>query len=124
MNWLKKTLRRSTIAETRAERDIRFLGEQDGLPEQEIKARWKPILASFPDILRAYLAIVSFDGSQTYQVALCIRSRTSDDLRLVDALAQPFREMFNNATPLDIMFLNETEEEQVKSVCRAFYQAT
>lgn len=123
MNWLKKTFRHSTIAETRMERDIQFLGEQDGKSEQEIKAYWKPILASFPDILRAYLAIVSFDHSQSYQVSLCIRSRTGDDLRLVDALAQPFREMFNAATPLDIMFLNEAEDAEVQKVCRAFYEA-
>jgi hypothetical protein len=122
MNWLKKTFGKSTSAETRKEHTIRFLGEQDGPPEQEIKTRWQPILATFPDVLRAYLAIASMDQSQNYQVVLCIRSKMGDDPRLVDSLAQPFREMFNTATPLDIMFLNEAQEADVKKVCRAFYE--
>ncbi len=122
MNWLKKTFGKSTNAETRKERNIRFLGEQDGQIEKEIKARWQPILATFPDVLCAYLAIASFGQSQNYQVVLCIRSKMGDDPRLVDALLQPFRELFNAATPLDIMFLNVAQEADVKKVCRAFYE--
>jgi hypothetical protein len=122
MNWFKKTFGRSTSAETRKERDIRFLGEQDGQIEKEIKARWQSILATFPDVLRAYLAIASFGQSQNYQVVLCIMSKTGENPLLVDALAQPFREMFNAATPLDIMFLNAANEVDVKKVCRAFYE--
>jgi len=123
MNWFKKTFGRSTSAETRKEHDIRFLGEQDGQIEKEIKARWQSILATFPDILHAYLAIASFGQSQNYQVVLCIMSKTGENPLLVDALAQPFREMFNAATPLDIMFLNAATEADVKKVCRAFYEA-
>jgi hypothetical protein len=124
MNWFKKTFGKSTSAETRKERHIRFLGEQDGPPEQEIKARWQSILATFPDVLRAYLAIASFGQSQNYQVVLCIRSKMGNNPLVVDALAQPFREMFNAATPLDIIFLNEAQEEDVKKVCRAFYEVS
>lgn len=123
MNWLKKTFENPTNAKARKEHDIRFLGEQDGLPEQEIKARWQLILATFPNVLRAYLAIVSFERSQSYQVALCIWSKLGDDPRLIDALAKPFREMFNSAAPLDIMFLNAAQESEIKRVCRAFYEA-
>ncbi len=124
MNWLKKTFGKSTSAETRKERNIRFLGEQDGQIEKEIKARWQPILATFPDVLRAYLAIASLSQSQNYQVVLCILSKKGDDPLLVNALAQPFREMFNATTPLDIMFLNVAQETDVQKVCRAFYEAT
>ena len=122
MNWFKKTFGKSTRAETRKERDIRFLGEQDGQIEKEIKARWQSILATFPDVLRAYLAIASFNQSQNYQVVLCIQSKKGDDPLLVNALAQPFREMFNATTPLDIMFLNAAQEIDIQKVCRAFYE--
>src|SRR5688572_12273111 len=122
MNWFKKTFGKSTKEEPRPERHIRFLGEQDGSPEQEIKARWQPILATFPDVLRAYLAIPSFSQSQNYQVVLCIRSKMGNNPLLVDALAQPFREMFNTATPLDIIFLDAAQETDIKKVCRAFYE--
>lgn len=63
----------------RIEYDIQFLAEQDGPIEQEIKARWKPILVTFPDVLRAYLAIASFDQLRTHQVVLCICSKTGED---------------------------------------------
>jgi len=122
MNWFKKTFGRSTSAETRKERDIRFLREQDGQIEKEVKARWQSILATFPDVLRAYLAIASFGQSQNYQVVLCLMSKTGENPLLVDALAQPFQEMFNAATPLDILFLNAATEVDVKKVCRAFYE--
>jgi hypothetical protein len=122
MKWLKKTFEKSTSGETRKERNIHFLGEQDGPIEQQIKARWQSILATFPDVLRAYLAIASFGQSQNYQVVLCIMSKTGDNPLLVDALVQPFREMFNTATPIDIMFLHAANEVDVKKVCRAFYE--
>jgi len=122
MNWFKKTFGRSTSAETRKERDSRFLREQDGQIEKEVKARWQSILATFPDVLRAYLAIASFGQSQNYQVVLCLMSKTGENPLLVDALAQPFQEMFNAATPLDILFLNAATEVDVKKVCRAFYE--
>ncbi len=122
MNWFKKTFRKSTSVEARRERDIRFLGEQDGQIEKEIKVRWQPILASFPDVVRAYLVIASFDQSQNYQVVLCIQSKKGDDPLLINALAQPFREMFNAATPLDIIFLDAAQEFDVQKVCRAFYE--
>ncbi|MDQ3005189.1 MAG: enhanced serine sensitivity protein SseB C-terminal domain-containing protein [Chloroflexota bacterium] len=122
MNWFKKTFEKSVNAEVRKERDILFLGEQDGPPEQQLKARWQSILATFPDVLRAYLAIASFGQSENYQVVLCIWSKTGDNPLLVNALTQPFHEMFNAATPLDIMFLNAATEADLKKVCRAFYE--
>jgi len=122
MNVFKKAFVNRSNAQARSERKIRFLGEQDGPIEQEIKARWKKILISFPQALRVYLAIVSFGGAQHPQVALCVRSEMGDNARLVEALAEPFRQMFNAATPLDIMFLDEAQEVEVKKVCRAFYE--
>jgi|WetSurMetagenome_2_1015567.scaffolds.fasta_scaffold1147229_1 hypothetical protein len=79
MNWFKKTFGKLTNTESRIEYDIQFLAEQDGPIEQEIKARWKPILVTFPDVLRAYLAIASFDQLRTHQVVLCICSKTGED---------------------------------------------
>lgn len=123
MNWFKKTFAKLTNVDSRIEYDILFLGEQDGAIEQEIKARWKSILLAFPDVLRAYLAIASFDQSRTHQVVLCICSKTGEDPLLIEALFQPFREMFNATTSLDILFLDGAREADVKKVCKAFYEA-
>jgi hypothetical protein len=122
MNWFKKTFGKLTGVESRIEYDIQFLGQQDGPIEQEIKARWKSILVTFPDVLRAYLAIASFDPFTAHQVVLSICSQTGEDPLLIDALIKPFREMFNAATSIDILFLDGAQEADVKKVCRAFYE--
>ena len=123
MKWLKHMLGRSDSAEVHVQQDVQFLGEQDGKVEQDIKARWTPILAQSPSVQRAYLAIVSYDRAATYQPALCIRHSRGDDPALVDALSDPFRQIFNSSTALDIMFLRPEQETEVRRVCRAFYDA-
>jgi len=123
MKWLKHMFERSESPEIHVQPDVQFLGEQDGHVEQDIKARWTPILAKSPFVQRAYLAIVSYDQASTYQPALCIRHSRGDDRALVDALSEPYRQIFNSSQALDIMFLRPEQEAQVKSVCRAFYEA-
>ena len=105
------------------EYDIRFLGEQDGQPERELKARWLPILSQSPSVRRAFLAIVSYDRAATYQPALCISQTGGDERALVDSLSIAFRQQFNSSQALDIMFLRPEQETQLAKVCRAFYEA-
>jgi hypothetical protein len=103
--------------------DIRFLGEQDGQVERDLKARWQPILAQSPSVQRAYLAIVSYDRAATYQPVLCMRHSGGDESALVELLSAPFRQMFNNSQALDIMFLSPEQEIELKKVCRLFYDS-
>jgi hypothetical protein len=122
MQWLKHLLGKPSSAEARFERNISFLGEQDGEPERELKSQWRTILAGYPNVTRAYLAIVSFDGVAGTP-ALCISSRSSETPQLVDALAAPFQQLFNKQVFLEIMFMSEEQEYQVRNVCRPFYEA-
>lgn len=123
MKWLKRLFGRSEAVEVHVQPDVQFLGEQDGRVEQDIKARWAPILARSPFVQRAYLAIVSYDRAATYQPTLCITHTQGDDVALVEALSEPFRQTFNTSQALDIMFLRPEQEAQVRKVCRAFYDA-
>jgi hypothetical protein len=123
MKWLKHMFGRTESAEVHVQPDVQFLGEQDGQVEQDIKARWTPILAQSPSVQRAYLAIVSYDRAATYQPALCITHSLGDDPALVEALSEPFRRIFNTSQALDILFLRPEQEAQVRRVCRAFYDA-
>jgi len=70
------------------EYDILFLGEQNG-------------------------AIASFDQSGTRQAVLCICSETGEGPLLIEALFQPFRQMFSAATSIDILFLDGAREADV-----------
>jgi hypothetical protein len=48
-----------------------------------------------PEVGDAYLALGSYDQSQNCQPVLCIRSLWAHDVRLVDELAAPFKEVFS-----------------------------
>jgi hypothetical protein len=103
--------------------DIRFLGEQDGRVEQDLKTLWRPILAKCLTAKRGYLALVSYDRAVTFQPVLCIRHEGGDDRELAEALSMPFHQMFSSSQALDIMFLSPEKEAELTKVCRAFYDA-
>ena len=50
--WKKRRPR----AESRVAKSIRFVGEQDGVPERELQGRVVPLLAKRGVVERAYLA--------------------------------------------------------------------
>jgi SseB protein C-terminal domain len=122
MKWLKQMLGHSNVAEVLIQPDIQFLGEQDGSPEQTIKARWLPIFSQNTSVQSAFLAIVSFDRAATYHPALCIRSSLGDDSALIEKLAAAFKEVFAGSQMLDIMFVTNEQEAQIRKVCRPFYE--
>jgi hypothetical protein len=123
MKWLKHLLGQPALAQPFKQPRVQFIGEQDGAVEQDIKSRWKPILSRNPGVQSAYLALGTYDESQSYQPVLCIRSSRGHDPRLVDELAAPFKDVFSRDCALDIMFLDAAKEAEVRSVCCAFYQA-
>jgi len=110
-------------AEVHVQPSVQFLGERDGQVEQDIKTRWTPILAQSPSVQCAYLANVSYDDAASYQPALCIGRSGGNDPAHVDALSEPFRQIFNTSAALDTMFLRPEQETEVSKVCRAFYDA-
>jgi hypothetical protein len=107
--------------EARGERAIRFLGEQDGKPERAFVASVVPILRQRPAILRAYLARADFGPGSEPAVVLCVLG--PEDESLVAEVAAIFAERFKQGVPLDILFLKELQEAQLRQVCRAFYCA-
>ena len=123
MKWLKHLVGRPALAQPFKQPRVQFVGEQDGPVEHDIKSRWEPILSRHPEVRSAYLALGTYDQSQSYQPVLCIRSSRAHDSRLVDELAAPFKDVFSRDCALDIMFLNADKEAEVRSVCSAFYQA-
>jgi len=122
MKWLRHLLGRPAVAEAHVERNIEFLGEQDGEPERNLKAGWTPVLSQRSSVQRAYLAIISLDRSATHHPALCIHSSAGCDPSLVDELAVVFKQVFARTQILDIMFLSDEQEQQLVRVCRPFYE--
>ena len=98
---------------------IRFLGEQSGAPESELKLALQPLFKDRSQVRRAYLARVAYVGEEVWRVALCIYGPGDPDL--VALVESVFRQQFAKGVPLDIVFLSEEQDLQAQQACQPFY---
>ena len=112
--------KRQRPPEIRTETQIRFVCEQDGVPERELKALLAPELVS-RNVERAYLARIEYQDPSAYEVALCVRG--VEDLGLVQAVADHFAKLFGRTVHLDTLFLSDAQEQELARVCNPFYRA-
>ena len=81
MSWFKdkhpQTPERLTPPTTR------FLAEQDGVPERELKACFVELFRKQPTVERAYLALVEHGDGKGVHVTLAIRCSSGDDPALI-----------------------------------------
>jgi hypothetical protein len=102
--------------------EVNFIGEQSGPIEDEIKAKFREVFGNTPTVLSAYLARLSLGEPAGYSVGLCIRSTIGLDPSLQQRLARIFIDIgFNSDQQLDILFIREDQEQELRRVCRAFY---
>ena len=123
MKWIKNLFSSSKAPRVHIEHAVRFVGEQDGQVEREIKALWKSIFLKTPSVKRAYLALITYENSSTPQPTLCIQHSEDGNLALVNSVSDPFRGIFNTSVALDVLFLTPEQETQVRRVCKPFYEA-
>jgi len=100
---------------------LRFLGEQDGPPERELKFRLAQFFQSDQSVTTAYLARVTY-GGESFAVALCLRVRFAFEGALIEELGKIFASIFGSHEHLDIIFLSETQEVELAIVCKPFFQ--
>jgi hypothetical protein len=62
---------------------IRFLGEQDGPPERELKSRLADLFRDCAAVQRAYLSQVDYANGSGRHVALCILSSSRIEREIV-----------------------------------------
>lgn len=111
--------------EARTEPAIDFIGPQEGPIETRLTSELAQLFAmTHPEVGRAYLVRVCYRSTGTISVALCIRSTMPKGEQLVTNVGHRFAELFNRETHLDIIFLSLEQEEDLKTVCRPFYEAT
>ena len=101
---------------------IHFMWEQDGPGERALKADLCPLFARSPRIERAYLVRANYGNPDLHEVVLCIQG--AEDRRIVDAVGLEFRKRFNSEAHLDILFLEDSQEEELRRVAIPFYSAT
>lgn len=99
---------------------VEFIGEQDGRPEQLLKDRLSPFLQRDRSVEKAYLARVKIGDEEG--VALCIKSQSAPDRKLVGKIGAIFKTIFNAREHLDIIFLNLRQEPELARVCKPFFE--
>jgi hypothetical protein len=107
--------------EARQEPKVEFLAEKTGPTEDELKASLVAVFRKYPDVQRAYLAIISTDDKKTWSVALCLAPK-KEDQKLVGEVSELFHKMFGQGQYLDMLFLTEVAEGECQHVCPAFYR--
>ena len=101
--------------------ELHFLGEQDGVPERELKGCLTDLLRRDQRVQRAYLARVGYGEQSPAAVALCLRSQSGPDRGLAEIVAETFASMFGAHEHLDIIFVDEEQEAKVSKVCSPFF---
>src|SRR5437763_12651193 len=108
---------RGRAMQARYEARVEFLGEQDGVPEAELKAALRPILSGSDSIKRAYLARVGFQPQTASSVALCLAGSQEVSPALLRKLTSTFAQQFNSASALDILRVSPEQEVDLQRVC-------
>ena len=116
---LRDLFRRMPTART--EPRVEFLGEQDGLPERELKTALAADFAAVGDVGRGYLAQVGYQPTARPAVALCLRLAAGDPSIVAERVGRLFAARFARGVPLDIVFLSAEQEADLARVCAPFY---
>ena len=103
---------------------IQFVGEQDGSVERDLKSHFVELFRHESMVKSAYLARAQHSDRTGVHVTLAIRHSGGEDPNLIPKLATIFSSMFSSHEHLDMMFLREDQEQQLRAVCAPFYQAT
>jgi len=101
----------------------KFIGEQDGDSERDLKACFSELLRQEAMVQSAYLARGEHGDGTGVHVTLAIRRRGGGDPTLISKLGKLFADMFGSHEHLDMMFVGEQEERELQSVCTPFYRA-
>lgn len=102
---------------------VRFVGEQDGPPERDLKACFVEQFKYEPTVERAYLARADYDDGTGAHVALCVKCFCGGDQTLNARVADIFADMFGSHEHLDVIFLRDDQEQELSQVCPPFYRA-
>ena len=104
--------------------EITFLGEQDGPAERRLKEALAVLLGLGATVTRAYLARVRYDD-KTSGVMLGLRTddeRNSE--KVAGQMGKTFAALFNTRADLDIMFLDDERDAEIRKACAPFYDRT
>ena len=99
---------------------VRFLGELNGVPEQEFKRRIAGVLSS-SHTDEAYLASVDYAGANGPIAAVCLVGNSKEAESVCRSIADIFTGMFEKTAALDMMYITREQRMELALVCTPFY---
>lgn len=102
---------------------IRFLAEQDGPAELNLKRHLASYLGCVPEVELAFLVRIAHKNLAGKGVALCLVGGKTRAIEIVQSVGAIFHELFQYTESLDILFLNEEQKREVNLTARPFYEA-
>jgi len=70
---------------------------------------------------KAYLVQIAHDATSTSKLALCLIGEQTNTLQVVQCIGTIFKELFQTADSMEVLFLNELQKSEVNLVARPFY---
>jgi hypothetical protein len=101
--------------------DITFLGEQDGPAERRLKEALAVLLGLGATVTRAYLARVAYDDKTCGVMLGLLTDDGRDCEKLAGQIGKTVAALFNTRADLDIVFLNNERDAEIRKACRPFY---
>ena len=112
------------LPETITPSQVEFLGEQSSPEDDKLKNFMRRLFANPPPICRrAYLARVSFGEPGVSSVVLCVRNVEHIEEELQHGFKRMFSQVMRPGQFYDWMILDEKREEELRKVCKPFYEA-
>ena len=101
---------------------IKFTGEQDGPRERMLKAALVTLFQADSAVKQAYLA--RLDIGEGFTVGLCLKAHPLPDLSYPDKINELFLKVMGTGGYMHILFLTDVQENEVRRVCRPFYESS
>lgn len=99
---------------------ISFIGEQDGVSEQELKQQLREYFQRESAVFRAYLVLAKY-GAVDQNVVLCVAAESTCHPFVVKNAGEIFRRLFNQDMHLDILFVDSNVEQRVQQAAKPFF---
>jgi len=111
------------LAEIITPSEVKFIGQQIGSAEDEFKLKMSHFFQVDPKIIkRAYLVRLSYGESPAPSVVLCIRLLDEFEHELHRGSRHIFGEIHRRGDSYDHMLIDEDQEQELKKVCKPFYE--
>jgi len=109
----------SHIPERHQASGLRFLTEQDGPSERLLKAKLVEFFNRDKSVQQAYLARVEMNKLES--VAVCLKTRFGEDLGMAEKIGRVFATVFGPDQFMDILFLTDEREAELRAACPPFF---